>query len=583
MKAIPTQSTIQTLGAASYTSTGLGTCVGALFVGVRGDTADTAANGANFGIGAYDGSANRSCSVSSQNGVGATVDKSWPSNAQAFRLLGNAGAIDGEADGNGFTTDGVQLDVTDAFASADILTALLFAEGSCKVGSTTSFPSNGGTVLATPGFPAKVVFTFSNFASFGVAAAQADSNLSIGVAWNNNGTWENYCISHWADDAVATTATAAVTRNNRCLVNIAAGAVVSAVEITASTSTQFTITTRDTAVATQVGWLALGWTDEQPFWAGVVSSITTPSVTKSYTSPGFMLSSAGLLMSRCATINTIETDADGGPMNVAIIGGSGKESCYSIAEQDAVALGTTNTECLPSNDSVRISAHDGTLTTVANFSAWTATGVDLTVSATATDGTTRQWILWGWGNHRINATLATRATLTVDLTNKMAMSATLAVTSGLTCDMSLLTDFSVTMDADTTLTSSMGGKMDLSTTTMVVVSGMTVHMTDAEGFEATLAAHSTLTADMGGTMSMAATLAATSGLSCDMGYAGIAVSMSAVLAAHSRLQGVLGEQSLLLIPVGGTHVELTGPQVYVESWGPQVVTQLSYPLVEAQL
>lgn len=390
-----------TLGSGSFTLASFGTPVGAIFAGVRGGTNDTADNHAQAGWGFYDGSRVRTVSVGSQNGQAASVCKSWPTNTMAYRLLGPAGtSVDGEFEGNGFTTDAVQFDCTDTFAAAGRLAVLLFGGSDCstQVGSTNSFPSNGGTIQATPGFPPKVVFTFSNFTGFGAAAAIADSNVSIGVAWNNNGTWENYCISGWEDDAVATTASAAVTRNNRCLVNISGGALVSGVEITASTATQFTITTRDAAVSVQVGWIAVGWTGNQSFWAGVVDSpVGTPPFSVNWPAGGLPLNMAGLLMTRCATINTIETDADGGPIGYAFVGPAGAgEQCYERTAQDGLVLGTTNSETMPSNDFIRWVAHDGTVTTVSNWTSFPAAGGVTHNVTTASDGTARKWILFGW-------------------------------------------------------------------------------------------------------------------------------------------------------------------------------------------
>lgn len=388
-----------TLGSGSFTLSGFGTPVGAIFAGVRGGTNDTADNHAQAGWGFYDGTRVRTVSVGSQNGQAASVCKSWPTNTMAYRLLGPAGtSVDGEFEGNGFATDAVQFDCNDTFAAAGRLAVLLFGGTDCsvQVGSTNSFPSNGGTIQAAPGFPPKVVFTFSNFTGFGAAAAVADSNVSIGVAWNNNGTWENYCISGWEDDAVATTACAAVTRNNRCLVNISGGALVSGVEITASTSTQFTITTRDAAVSVQVGWIAVGWTGSQGFYAGIVDSPTATGSTN-WAAGNLPLNMAGLLMTRCATINTIETDADGGPLGYAFVGPAGAgEQSYERTAQDAVVLGTTNTETMPSNDFIRWVSHDGTVTTVSNWTSFPAAGGVTHNVTTASDGTARKWVLFGW-------------------------------------------------------------------------------------------------------------------------------------------------------------------------------------------
>ncbi len=455
MKAVPVQFSPPALpGGFSVTSTGFGTCKGGLVVGTRGATNDTITAEASMGIGAHDGTTHRCVTAQSRDAVATTVAKAWPANTMAYRLLGAAGGVDGEMEANGFVADGIQFDIIDTFAGLYQTTVMMLGDDDCqvKVASTSSFPGIDGTLNATVGFEPKVVFTFSNFLAFGSAAAGADASISMGVAWNNNGTWENYCISKWDDDAVATTASAACTYGSHALVNIAGGALVSSVDVTASSSTGFTLTTRVTAVAVQTGWMAVTWSSDQKFWAGSVNSITATGV-KSYTSPGFPLSFAGLLMTRCTALGTIKTDADGGIFAVGLCGGTGKESGYCISTRDAVALGTTTCKNDPSNDTIRLLDHTGALTTVANFSAWNALGVDFDAPTTATDGTTRKWILFGWGNPRLTTTTG-QATASggVAMRQALVVSGQAAVTSTLTLKAA---GFAVSGQATTTSTLTM--------------------------------------------------------------------------------------------------------------------------------
>jgi hypothetical protein len=196
--AVVTAAANTSTGTQNFTVSGFGTPIAAMFVVSRATSGSEAAHAA-ICVGFTDGTRNRVVCMQSEDGGTRTDSDSSTSSSQCVRIL-DAGAtsIDGEADWNAWVTDGVQIDWTNAPASAYLVTVILFGGSMSQaytnhVDLTNTFPTT--VDVTAPGFRPNLVIAACCDAE-GIDSSGTAGKLSLGFVHDDNGTVTQMSYCH---------------------------------------------------------------------------------------------------------------------------------------------------------------------------------------------------------------------------------------------------------------------------------------------------------------------------------------------------------------------------------------------------
>jgi hypothetical protein len=174
------------IGTMDFTVPGFGTPKAAIFVVTSADTDDTITANSTLAMGYTDGVNEYAQSSTSEDGQSSVdSDRAYHKSSVIF-LVNGSGALAGQAVFDSWITDGVRIDITDAFLSGHLCHVFLFGgDGILNVtaikhglGSTTS----GNTL--TLGYEPSFIFTSNGYTSSSGGAVHR--MISLG-AWLNDG------------------------------------------------------------------------------------------------------------------------------------------------------------------------------------------------------------------------------------------------------------------------------------------------------------------------------------------------------------------------------------------------------------
>lgn len=316
---------------------------------------------------------------------------------KAYIVLDIAGAVD--IDGTASTiADGVRLtNTTNVSASAVFATIIMFGGADLSVSLDSVTLGNGTdlTTVVTTGIPQDLVF-FIGTDIAGEDSSSTGINNSFGVVdiSDDQATIVNRCMGWTCDHNAGTGSPASIIRNDRCLkVLTEAGVDDWGVELTAATTTSYTITTRDVSPGASMEVYALALNlDDRGSKVGSVDSPTAGATWTPSVALGFTPQYVGLGLTHAALEGTIETDADAGGHGMSSNTGAGEETFHGWYNEDAVGDMVTNNNFRSRvidfrNDSVATVVQDHSHSTFNNGD-WTYT------INTENEVTAKKWFYW---------------------------------------------------------------------------------------------------------------------------------------------------------------------------------------------
>lgn len=317
---------------------------------------------------------------------------------RAYVVLDTGGAID--VTGVAQTiTDGVRLKNTagEAPASAIFATVIMFGGADLQVSLDRIATPNGvgnTTVVTTNIVQDLVFFIGTDITAEGSANTGINNSFGVASISSDQATFVNRCIG-WASDHNNTAGSpSAIIHNDQCLgILTEAGAEDWGLEVTAATTTSYTVTERvaSSGANMEVYALALDLDDRGSKVGSVDGPISGASWTPSV-ALGFTPQYVGLGLTQLASENTADTTNDAGSHGISSNTGAGEETCHSWYNEDGAA--TTNTNNL--FRSRVIDFRDDNVTTVLqdhSHSSFNNGGWTYTINA-ENEFTARKWFYW---------------------------------------------------------------------------------------------------------------------------------------------------------------------------------------------
>ena len=378
-------------GNQDFTKAGFGTPKACIFWLSAGVTNGTAANGALFCIGAADDTREVVSCVQSEHNVSVVNCDRRQATDETIMMLTSAAAIDGEANFVSFITDGVRLNVADAFASAYLATVLLFGGSDCSAyvdADTHTLGQDVAQSFTAPNFEPDLTFFFGTGGAFNDTSG---NDLMLSAGWAvDDGTITQGALIGTIDDGDSTTTPATRVQNNRVFVsvNTNTGNISRSLEYTSTLATGFQLTKREAAFGLDFAYLALGCGGAVNFGMNHFTSPTSTG-TLSRTAFGWTPQMVMLLPSFCDTVNDRVITGSGGAGCFALSAFDATDAtCTGISHEDNVS--TTNEQSLAHDRPLYVARDDGTVVFDGTFDNFTANGYDLDI--TTTDGTARNWM-----------------------------------------------------------------------------------------------------------------------------------------------------------------------------------------------
>jgi hypothetical protein len=363
-----------------------------ILIATRCVTDGTAADGSGFYMGASDGTNEWTNGYEEQHAQ-ATMNTYWNQDTTANRILtiydgAAGGSVEATIDFDSFIADGVRINLTDAPASAFLLTAILFGGTDLSVHAGTQDlgnVANAAIDINTVGFEPDIVI-----AAITEDGSGQQGTISLGVAHNNRaGTVVQRGVSLAQRDTFASSAVAANMSDDTFITKtISTGALDWNGTAGSFDSSGFTVQLGNarSPANSNVSWLALRL-GASPVVSAKVYTYSTPTATGANTdsTPDFTPQFVMYLASRIATADTIETDADAGTIGLL---GVTSTTLYtnSVSTEDAAA--DSNAQSL-SDNALNLPTHTGASGHIATLTSMGATGPVWNYSSV--DATARQW------------------------------------------------------------------------------------------------------------------------------------------------------------------------------------------------
>jgi hypothetical protein len=363
-----------------------------ILIATRCVTDGTAVDGSGFYIGASDGTNEWTNGYEEQHAQ-ATMNTYWNQDTTANRILtiydgAAGGSVEATIDFDSFIADGVRINLTDAPASAFLLTAILFGGTDLSVHAGTQDlgnVANAAIDINTVGFEPDIVI-----AAITEDGSGQQGTISLGVAHNNRaGTVVQRGVSLAQRDTFASSAVAANMSDDTFITKtISTGALDWNGTAGSFDSSGFTVQLGNarSPANSNVSWLALRL-GASPVVSAKVYTYSTPTATGANTdsTPDFTPQFVMYLANRIATADTIETDADAGTIGLL---GVTSTTLYtnSVSTEDAAA--DSNAQSL-SDNALNLPTHTGANGHIATLTSLGSTGPVWNYSSV--DATARQW------------------------------------------------------------------------------------------------------------------------------------------------------------------------------------------------
>jgi hypothetical protein len=280
----------------------------AMFILTRATVDGVAAPHANIGVGFADGSQEVAVSVYAEDLANPTdTDRAARFGGEAFFLFSEA-AVDGSADFSAWLTNGVQINVTDAFADQYLVTAVIFGGiVDSEMGKTQL--GNVGAVadVTTVGFESDLVFFLWTRDAGSDDVANTTQFFGFGFAVND-GSDTQASIGCDASDGAAVSTPSVVTSSLYALrLPDVAGGVGPGVQVSDFDATGFSLTTRDKNTTTWARWVAVDLGTPN---AAVVDFSAPTATGPQSVSVGFESQFGMILGTLARAYDTKETDSD---------------------------------------------------------------------------------------------------------------------------------------------------------------------------------------------------------------------------------------------------------------------------------
>lgn len=380
-----------TVGFQDFTISGLGpkeTIKAAMFIVAGTATADaTATDDAEIDLAITDGTTTKSIFTTSISGLGDT--DTFRGSSSNFIIRAHEDTVPELllVKFISFITDGVRIEVTLA-DTARLVTVILWAgtDISAQVIQLTTHATENSTIVVPTDFE------FDQMIQISIRSGQFnDSNLpthlqSVGVC-NNEGAdvFTQGCFSISEQSSASTAVPRAQMRPNRVVDFLNDGA---AAEITASSGTDFDITTRDDSQARPMAVLILSFGGLMDHWVDNDQTSPTSSGDHDVTDVGFMPQFAMHLLNMLDTANQIETNDTAGAFAIGSFDGTNEfTSGYSIED----ATSTTDTQSRGDTKAGFLSSDDGATTEFdGTFDSFLSNGYRINYPSPNTTG--RHWV-----------------------------------------------------------------------------------------------------------------------------------------------------------------------------------------------
>lgn len=382
-------------GTVDYTESGFGTPVAAIILGSAVETLDSkGTTAATSSIGFTDGTNEKSSSFASKNGE--STSRCRRSSANAFYIRNDknyASSIDAVAEFDSWITDGIRLDWTtaDSGFQPEITVILIGGTGvTAEAGQLTPNGTVGNTtqVSGLSNEPEVVLFlgncrTFDTVGSIGNSIV---GEMGFGIFADVDSSFKQGAVSISHDHNSGSAYAAVITRNDRCwtCVNGRDGNIECALEVTAKTSSSFTVTTRDSNNTSPVAYLSLNLNGD--VFDLVQQQLSNSTGTQDFSSSDVSSPLIALLAASTAD-GTNSIDTRDACMSVGIdMDGASNPSCHSAGMDHNLA--TTQCFSIVSNaKTLWTDDYGGNEEKIADTSAW-GSG-KYTINYSTNDGTTQ--------------------------------------------------------------------------------------------------------------------------------------------------------------------------------------------------
>ena len=386
-------------GTTDFTKASFGTPKACIVLLTFDDADNTSVAGeGRYSIGFTDFTLNK-CVGHQDEDASASVDCDvFKASDKCYVMLGIGGSprIDGSAS---TITDGVRLtNTTNIGGDAPFATVIMFGGADLAVSLDVVIPPNsvGGTVVTTTSIDQDLVFFITS--KTGVEdAGNSGIDISFGVAHidtSDHATFVNRAMG-WASDQSNSNGSPALTvRNDRCLkILLENGTANFGEELTAATSTSYTLTERDATSGNNKGIYARALDlDNRKSQIVRVDGPTSGATWDPTVSLAFTPQYVGLGLTHAQSENAVEADADAGGAGISSVSGSGEETCHSFYNEDAAA--TTNTNNLFRSRAIDLRSHDvATVVQDHSFLSFDSTGWTYTIN-TENEAIARKWFYW---------------------------------------------------------------------------------------------------------------------------------------------------------------------------------------------
>lgn len=386
-------------GTADFTKSGFGTpkaCIVLLSFDTADDTVVAAESTESIGFSDF---TNHRCITHQDEDGAAKVDSDARKSATKTYVLLDIPNAAVDIDGTASTiADGVRLtNTTNISASAVFATVIMFSGTDLQVSLDSVALGNGVdlTTVVTTSIPQDLVFFIGTDIS-GEDSSSSGINNSFGLAdiSNDQATIVNRCMG-WASDHNNTVGSpASVIRNDRCLKMLTETAGDDwGLELTAATTTSYTVTTRDISPGASMEVYALALNlDDRGSKIGSVDSPTSGATWTPSVALGFTPQYVGLGVTHAEVEGTIESDADAGGLGISSNTGAGEETFHGWYNDDGGPNADTANNFRSRvldlrNDDTSVIVHDH------SHLSFDASGWTYTIN-TENEAIARKWFYW---------------------------------------------------------------------------------------------------------------------------------------------------------------------------------------------
>lgn len=360
----------------------------ALFILTNATADGTPATDALISFGAADGANQWAIIGRDTDGQASTSNRVRSIEDGCICVIDTSNVIIGQAGFSSFLADagsgaGVQINISNAFETAYLLTIILFSVPGARAGSyTTGAAVNDTTSVSGLSFDPNVLI-----AACGGIAIPANSNpilYSLGLAVSGSG---QECIGFRDSNGGAVGLPSFRIFDSRVAAQVDInGNVAWSSELTSWDTGGFTVTQRSLGGSgDEVGYLVLD-TGDRAAWCGIVTSPTSTG-NQAITSPTFTPQFVMQILANTEATETAYTDNRAGSWGVGAFTANDEYS-NTISVEDAAD--TTNTQSLSDDVAVNLPDDDGIAQCVASFGSFDANGWTLNHSSVA--ATAKKWI-----------------------------------------------------------------------------------------------------------------------------------------------------------------------------------------------